>query len=152
MRHIRHHYVSLAVVSLSFAGILIGCASPQSNVSQSPSYQSSSYSATGVVEAVEVTRKESNGVAGTVIGGVAGALVGNAVGGGTGRTVATVAGAAGGAYAGNQIQRNNSAGTEVTSVRVRMSDGSMQSFAQENGTDLRVGDRVRIDNGRIARD
>ncbi|EJN00939.1 glycine zipper 2TM domain-containing protein [Herbaspirillum sp. YR522] len=152
---IRHHYVSLAVVSLSFAGILVGCASPQQPYGAAPQSQSydrvASYSGTGVVEAIEVTHKESNGVAGTVIGGVAGGLLGSAVGGGTGQVVATVAGAAGGAYAGNKIQRNNADQKQVYNIRVRMSDGSLQNFAQEDNTDFRVGDRVRLDNGRISR-
>ena len=50
--------------------------------------------------------KDSNRVAGTVIGGVAGALLGNTLGGGRGKTVTTLAGAAAGAYAGNQVQKN----------------------------------------------
>jgi uncharacterized protein YcfJ len=50
--------------------------------------------------------KDENRVAGTVIGGVAGGLLGSTIGGGRGKTVATVAGAAGGAYAGNQVQKN----------------------------------------------
>ncbi len=50
--------------------------------------------------------KDQNRVAGTVIGGVAGGLLGSTIGGGKGKTVATVAGAAGGAYAGNQVQKN----------------------------------------------
>lgn len=50
--------------------------------------------------------KDSNRITGTVIGGVAGGVLGHQVGGGKGKTLATVAGAAGGAYAGNQIQKN----------------------------------------------
>jgi len=50
--------------------------------------------------------KDQNRVTGTVIGGVAGGLLGSTIGGGKGKTVATVAGAAGGAYAGNQVQKN----------------------------------------------
>jgi uncharacterized protein YcfJ len=41
-------------------------------------------------------------IVGTVIGGVAGGVVGNQFGKGSGRTVTTVGGAAGGAYLGNQ--------------------------------------------------
>jgi uncharacterized protein YcfJ len=48
--------------------------------------------------------KDSNRIAGTVLGGVVGAVLGNQVGGGRGKTVATIAGGAGGAYAGNQVQ------------------------------------------------
>jgi len=50
--------------------------------------------------------KDEHRVAGTVVGGVAGGLLGSTIGGGRGKTVATVAGAAGGAYAGNQVQKN----------------------------------------------
>ena len=153
---VRHHYISLAVVSASFAILLIGCASPPPQAGAVPQSQNvervSSYNGSGVVESVEVTHKESNGVAGTVVGGVAGGLVGNAIGGGTGRVLATVAGAAGGAYAGNQIQRNSAQAHQVYNIRVRMDDGSLQSFAQEDNTDFRVGDRVRLDNGRLSRD
>jgi outer membrane lipoprotein SlyB len=156
MRHYSgHHYISLAVVSLSFAGILFGCASSQQPYGAAPQAQNyervESYTGTGVVESIEVTHKESNGVAGTVIGGVAGGLLGSTIGGGTGQAVATVAGAAGGAYAGNKIQRSNSAGKQIYNIRVRMSDGSLQTFAQEDNTDFRVGDRVRLDNGRMSR-
>lgn len=44
-------------------------------------------------------------IAGTVLGGVAGGLLGSQIGGGSGQKVATVLGAAGGAYAGNQAQK-----------------------------------------------
>ena len=49
--------------------------------------------------------KDDHRIAGTVIGGVVGAAVGNQFGGGSGKTLATVAGAAGGAYAGNRAQK-----------------------------------------------
>lgn len=50
--------------------------------------------------------KDSNKVAGTVLGAVVGGVLGNQVGGGTGKKIATVAGAVGGGYAGNKIQGN----------------------------------------------
>ncbi len=49
--------------------------------------------------------KDKNRAAGTAIGAVAGGLLGSTVGGGKGKTVATVAGAAAGGYAGNQVQK-----------------------------------------------
>lgn len=49
--------------------------------------------------------KDANRITGTVIGGVAGGVLGHQIGGGKGKTLATVAGAAGGAYAGNQVQK-----------------------------------------------
>jgi len=48
--------------------------------------------------------KDQHNIAGTAIGAVAGGLLGHMVGGGKGRTLATVAGAVGGGYAGNRIE------------------------------------------------
>lgn len=63
-----------------------------------------------VCTAVPVAHKapvqDENRIAGTVIGGVIGGLLGNQVGRGAGNKLTTVAGAAGGAYAGNKIQQN----------------------------------------------
>jgi uncharacterized protein YcfJ len=63
--------------------------------------------------------KDSQRIAGTVIGGVAGGLLGSTIGGGAGRTLATVAGAAGGAYAGNQVQKNMQQKNVVTTMERR---------------------------------
>jgi uncharacterized protein YcfJ len=49
--------------------------------------------------------QDSHRITGTVLGGVAGGVLGHQIGGGKGKTLATVAGAAGGAYAGNQVQK-----------------------------------------------
>lgn len=58
---------------------------------------------------VQDAPKDSHQIAGMAIGGVAGGLLGNQVGSGKGRTLATVAGAAGGAYAGKKVQENQQA-------------------------------------------
>lgn len=50
--------------------------------------------------------KDEKRVAGTLLGGVAGGLIGSQIGGGSGQKVATVVGAAAGAYGGNQVQKN----------------------------------------------
>lgn len=52
----------------------------------------------------KVPPKDQHRIAGTVIGAVAGGLLGHMIGGGRGNTLATVAGAAGGGYAGNRIE------------------------------------------------
>lgn len=49
--------------------------------------------------------KDQNRLLGTGIGALVGGVLGHQVGGGSGKTLATIAGAAGGGYAGNQIQR-----------------------------------------------
>lgn len=60
--------------------------------------------------AVPVTRqapvKDEHQLAGTIAGALIGGVLGHQVGGGSGRDLATVAGAAGGGYAGNRIQKN----------------------------------------------
>jgi uncharacterized protein YcfJ len=50
--------------------------------------------------------KDEHQVIGTVAGAIIGGVLGHQIGGGTGRDIATVAGAAGGGYAGNRIQKN----------------------------------------------
>jgi outer membrane lipoprotein SlyB len=86
---------------------------------------------------------------GTIAGAVIGGIVGNQVGSGRGNTAATVAGAAGGAYVGHEIdkrkQQPQTAG--LYRLNIRMEGGSYQTLTQESVADLRVGDRVQIDNG-----
>jgi len=50
--------------------------------------------------------KDQHQIMGTVAGAVIGGVLGHQIGGGTGRDIATVAGAAGGGYAGNRVQKN----------------------------------------------
>ncbi|BDH46264.1 hypothetical protein TUM12370_23080 [Salmonella enterica subsp. enterica serovar Choleraesuis] len=48
--------------------------------------------------------QDENRIAGSVLGAVAGGVIGHQFGGGRGKDVATIAGALGGGYAGNQVQ------------------------------------------------
>jgi outer membrane lipoprotein SlyB len=84
--------------------------------------------------------------AGAVAGGVIGGLLGNQVGNGSGRTAATVLGAAGGAYAGNEVQKNMNKVT-VYQVRVRMNDGSVRTVEQSHP--VAAGARVAVNNGAL---
>ncbi len=97
----------------------------------------------GTVTAVKVTEKpgESNAL-GMIAGGVAGAVLGNQVGGGTGKTLATVAGAAGGAYAGKKVQENMNA-SKVWTVSVRYNDGKTAEFNYKQDPGFKSGDAVR---------
>lgn len=149
----RHHYISLLAVGLSMLALLNGCAGPdyRSPPPNNVPPQASSYSSVGVIEAIDLSRQQaSNGVGGALVGGAVGGVLGNQVGSGNGRTVATVAGAVGGALVGNNVQKNNSV-REVYTIRVRMNDGSTQTLAQDSAADLRIGDRVRVDGGRVYR-
>jgi outer membrane lipoprotein SlyB len=97
----------------------------------------------GHVTAVNVHEKkgESNAV-GLIAGGVAGAVLGHQVGGGTGKDLATVAGAAGGAYAGKKIQENMNA-TKVWTVSVKYSDDHVAKFNFAHDPGLPVGTAVK---------
>lgn len=110
----------------------------------------------GTVEAVTAVQRqgEVNGVAvgnttvglGTVAGGVIGGLLGNQVGGGNGKTAMTVLGAAGGAFAGNQVEKNMKKVT-VYQVRVRMNDGSTRNV--EVSSSIPVGSRVIVEGNNL---
>jgi outer membrane lipoprotein SlyB len=104
-----------------------------------------------VVESVTLVKQDGSGSgAGAVLGGVVGGLLGHQVGGGRGKDVATVAGAVGGAVLGNQIEKNRNA-TEQADIRVRLDDGTMQTIRGASDLGLRTGDKVRVENGKIAR-
>ena len=77
-------------------------------------------------------------------------MVGHQVGAGSGNTAATVLGAAGGAYVGHQME-NQQQSPDAFKVTIRMENGSYQSLTQATDPGLRVGDRVRIDNGEVRR-
>lgn len=103
----------------------------------------------GSVIAVDAVKQQGEGSGlGAVAGGVAGALLGNQVGGGSGRRIATVAGAAGGAYAGHQAEKYLKSGTRYDVV-VRMEDGTNRSFSFENEPGYRVGDKVKVVDGKL---
>ncbi|WP_075258758.1 glycine zipper 2TM domain-containing protein [Herbaspirillum camelliae] len=97
------------------------------------------------VRAVQHTPQTSGvGIAG---GAVVGGLLGNQIGGGNGRTLATIAGAVGGGYAGNMVEKNVRTTTSYV-VDVRMDNGKSRSFPQ-SGANWRVGDQVRVVNGHL---
>lgn len=108
----------------------------------------------GVVESSVAVQRQGrvNGIGnsqigvGTVAGGVLGAVLGNQVGGGSGRTAATVLGAAGGAYAGNAVEKNMKKVT-VYETRVRMNDGTYRTI--EQGSAIASGTRVHVEGNSI---
>ena len=85
---------------------------------------------------------------GAVAGGVVGGLLGNQVGGGNGRKAMTVLGAAGGAYAGNEIEKNRNASVRYDVV-VGFNDGTSGVYAFQNQPVWQPGDRVKVVNGQI---
>jgi len=134
---------------LTVAALLSGCANTDTRpMSSSSSYSGATY---GVIDAIELTRGSGDGIgAGTVIGGVVGGVLGHQVGGGTGKNVATVAGVVGGAVVGHQIEKSNKQ-QDAYQIRVRLDNGGYQTMTQQSVSDLRVGDRVRIEGDRMSR-
>lgn len=118
------------------------------SVAQAPGY-GTNVSQYGRVSGIEVVDGNSRGVGGAVLGAVLGGVIGHQIGSGTGRDVATGLGAVGGALIGSRLQKRNE--SDVFRVTVRMEDGSSRSFDYQRIDDLRVGDRVRIDDGQIVR-
>ena len=101
---------------------------------------------------IEPIRERPQGTgAGAVIGGVLGAVVGNQFGHGNGRAAMTVLGAGGGAVAGNNVERNINKQVVGYRVRVQLASGATQVFEESRLDGLRVGDRVRIEGGRLRR-
>ncbi|MFZ1546209.1 MAG: glycine zipper 2TM domain-containing protein [Candidatus Nitrotoga sp.] len=120
----------------------------------STSSPSSNFIGYGVVEAIETIKipDDGNNITGAVIGGVVGGLMGHQVGGGKGQTAATVAGVVGGAMAGREIEkRSQAASRDEYRVRVRLSNGTIHTVTQSSVSDIKIGDRVRVDSDRVSR-
>jgi outer membrane lipoprotein SlyB len=124
---------------------------PQSQ-SQYPQSQAARY---GYVDAVEVVAGEPRSTGpgiGAIGGAIAGGVLGNQVGSGTGRAAATVGGAVAGGVIGHQVEQHVRGSQNAASqyrFRVRMDDGSFQTFVQDRHDNIRVGDRVRIENNQV---
>jgi outer membrane lipoprotein SlyB len=127
----------VAALTAAFALLLAACSTP-------PAFQVSEPSArVGTVisitqDSVQNVHSAAGGIGGALIGGGLGSLIG----GGTGKTVATVIGAAGGAYAGSQAAQRSQ--TFVWRIGVRYDDGSVATVQQTTAPALRIGDRVRV--------
>ena len=105
----------------------------------------------GTVTDVKTVEKKGEGSGlGMVLGGVAGGVLGHQVGSGRGKDVATVAGAAGGAYVGNEVEKNKKSTTSYV-VYVKMEDGATRSFTYSNPTSYRTGDKVKVIDKKLVR-
>jgi outer membrane lipoprotein SlyB len=106
----------------------------------------------GKVDAIEIHRAPDNEPisGGTVIGGIAGGVIGHQIGSGRGNTAATIAGAIGGAVVGNEIEKRQVQATRYR-ITVRLDSGSSLIVEETRDLNLRVGDRVRVEDGRIYR-
>jgi len=101
----------------------------------------------GTVEAVRTVELKGEGTGlGAVAGGVTGAVIGNQMGSGRGNTAMTVIGAAGGAFAGNEIEKNVKK-RYAYRITVRMEDGTFRTVSQSRPPAVSVGDKVRVADG-----
>lgn len=106
----------------------------------------------GSVYAIDVIRPDNGLIggigAGAIAGAVIGGILGHQIGDGNGNTAATVIGAAGGALIGHQIEKSTQAQGDQFRLTIRMEHGGFQSVVKNTDfIDLRVGDRIHIDNG-----
>ena len=142
---LKSRYTSLATAV--FALMLAACASTGTQPGETEIRS-------GTIEQITPTTIASNhhtGV-GAVIGGLAGGGIGSLIGAGTGRDVAIVAGAVGGALAGNEVQKKHDQPIAAQQIMVRTTSGVLVAVTQPVGPDLRVGQKVYIQgNGESAR-
>jgi len=105
----------------------------------------------GTVDSVRVVEQagEASG-AGMIAGGVLGGLLGHQIGQGRGNTAATIVGAAGGAYAGHQVEKNLKKSTRFD-ISVRMDDGTLRNVSYDTDPGFKTGDKVRLVDGKLSR-
>jgi outer membrane lipoprotein SlyB len=139
----------LAAFCFVIASTIVGCGPVDYRQSGAPSYSPVQY---GVVEGIDYVQREGGtSGAGAVIGAIAGGVIGHQVGGGVGNTVATIAGAIGGGLVGNEVERRGRRDNEDLRIGIHMEDGSYRALIMRDDPNLRVGDRVVVDNGRVYR-
>jgi outer membrane lipoprotein SlyB len=162
--------MKISIRSLSITASLLALATLTACVAPAPVYQTSRYPYQpvqpvaqgpyveyGRVANIEVIRSQTAGTpttgGGAIAGGLIGGVLGNQVGSGNGRAAATALGVVGGALLGNNVEanRNGPRAYESYRVSIQTDNGGYRAFDVPSPGDLRIGDRVRIDNGQISR-
>ena len=143
-------YLILALCVLILAP-LTGCNSyePKRQVVRTGHYETNHYGTVRDIEVVTLAPNSSGG--GAILGAVLGGVLGHQMGRGRGRDLTTGAGALGGAVLGNQLEGRSRADREVYRVTIQFENGSRQQIDCDEIGGLRVGDRVRVENGQIER-
>ena len=101
------------------------------------------------VQAVREVKDAGQSTAlGPIAGGIAGAVLGHQIGQGRGSQIATVLGAAGGAVAGNAIEKQ-ARGTTHWEVDVRRDDGTNATVRSDVAPSYQPGQRVRLIDGKL---
>jgi outer membrane lipoprotein SlyB len=103
----------------------------------------------GTVQQVkQKEQKTKTSKAGMVGGAVVGGVIGHQLGGGTGKTLATIGGAAAGGYVGEKAeQKHNAKVVWVTTVKLK--DGSVKTFEQEAKPFWTAGNVVKVSGNKL---
>ena len=126
------------------ATLLIVCAgAPMTQLACAQNY-SVSAARPATVESIRQVNEQKDGSSplGMIAGGLIGGGLGSLVGAGNGRTAATIVGAVGGGYIGNNMQKSQT--HVVYEIAVKYDDGSWGSIRQSAAPQLRIGDRVLV--------
>ncbi|WP_458527114.1 glycine zipper 2TM domain-containing protein [Onishia taeanensis] len=143
---------SHALLPLLAAGLLTlaGCAntSPYSGDvyrgNQAQTAQTVSYGTITALRQVQIQAQDQNsGALGGIGGAVIGGLLGNQIGGGSGRTLATAAGAIGGSVAGKKIE-DSANRVAAWEMEIRRDTGQSVIVVQKADRAFQVGQRVRL--------
>ena len=106
----------------------------------------------GRVQSIRYVEQKGEGSGlGAVAGGVLGGVLGHQIGSGRGNTAATIVGAGAGAYAGHQVEKNQKT-TTTYQVIVKMEDGKSRTFNFSKETSYRVGDKIKVVDGKLTRE
>ena len=99
----------------------------------------------GTIVAIEIYRASDNQPinVGAVLGGITGGVIGHQIGSGRGNTAATIG-------SGNEIEKKQVQGSWYR-ITVRLDSGSSLIVDDTRDVNLRVGDRVRLENNRLHR-
>lgn len=145
-------YVAPGTTIVAPAGSTAVVPAPTTTYSQTyvvPSVEYGRVTNVALVSGTPDTRRA--GATGAIVGGLVGGALGNTIGGGAGRVAATILGAVTGAAVGNNLATrpyNNYAGS-VYRVWVATDSGVMRTYDVAANSNIRPGDRVRIENGVI---
>jgi outer membrane lipoprotein SlyB len=142
------------LASLAIAAVVAlasGCATRQPTYVPQPT-QGGYGTQYGVVQSIDTVRAQNQtSGAGAILGGVIGGVAGHQVDHGSKKDLATGVGVVVGAIIGNEIEKNNRGARDIYRVTVRTDHGGMRSFDYAQLDNLRIGDRVRIENNQLYR-
>jgi len=105
----------------------------------------------GVVTNIDrIVYDKDKGVGGAVLGAIIGGVIGNQFGGGSGKKVATVAGATAGGFIGrNQDLNKSHNGEPGLRLEIRMDKGGYRTLEIAGQPRIYRGDRVKVYNNKV---